>query len=51
MKRIKILLAENKLMSEIHLRHHGFTYSGCGPFAKNKERIQKLKETRDLRFI
>ena len=26
----------------------GFTYSACGPSTKNKERIQKLKETRDL---
>ena len=24
----------------------GFTYNACGPFTKNKERIQKLKETR-----
>ena len=27
-------------MSEIHLRHPGFTYSAYGPFTKNKERIQ-----------
>ena len=38
-------------MSEIHLRHQGFTYSACGPFAENKEKIQKFKETRDLRYI
>ena len=24
----------------------GFTYSACGPFTKNKVRMQKLKETR-----
>ena len=29
----------------------GFTYSACGPFTKNKERIQKFKETEDLRYI
>ena len=29
----------------------GFTYSACGPFTKNKEEIQKFKETGDLRFI
>ena len=29
----------------------GFTYSACGLFTKNKERIQKLKETRDSRYI
>ena len=28
-----------------------FTYSACGPFTKNKERIQKFKETGDTSFI
>ena len=32
-------------MSEMNLRQPGFTYSDCGPFTKNKERIQKFKET------
>ena len=27
------------------------TYSACGQFAKNKERIQKFKETGDSRYI
>ena len=26
-------------MPEIHIRQPGFTYSTCGPFTKNKERI------------
>ena len=30
-------------MPEIHLRQPQFTYSACGPFTKNKERIQKFK--------
>ena len=38
-------------MSEMYLRQPGFTYSACGPFTKNKERIQKFKETGDLRYI
>ena len=38
-------------MPEKHLRHSGFTYSTCAPFTKNKERIQKFKETRDSRYI
>ena len=38
-------------MSEMHLRQSGFTYSACVPFAKNKERIKKLKETGDSRYI
>ena len=39
------LLAGDKFMPEMHLKQPGFTYSACGPFTKNKERIQKFKET------
>ena len=35
-------------MPEMHLRQPRFTYTACGPFTKNKERIQKFKETGDL---
>ena len=38
-------------MHEMHSRQPGFTYSACGPFTKNKERIQKFKETGDSRYI
>ena len=31
----------------MHIRQPGFTYSACGPFTKNKERIQKFKVTKD----
>ena len=41
----KFLLASDKFMPEMHLKQPGFTYSACGPFTKNKERIQKFKET------
>ena len=41
----KVLLAGDKFMREMHLRQPVFTYSACGPFTKNKERIQKFKET------
>ena len=47
----KFLLAGNKYMPEMHLKQPGFTYSACGPFTKNKERIQKLKETGDTSYI
>ena len=33
------------------LKQLGFTYSACGPFTKNKERIKKFKETGDSRYI
>ena len=32
----------DNFMSEIHLKQPGFTYSACGPFTKNKERIEKF---------
>ena len=47
----KFLLAGDKFMPEMHLKEPGFTYSVCGPFTKNKERIQQLKETGDTNYI
>ena len=41
----KFLLSGVKFIPERHLKQPGFTYSSCGPFTKNKERIQKFKET------
>ena len=43
----KFLLAGDKFVPEMHLRQPGFTYSACGPFTKNKQRIGKFKETGD----
>ena len=40
----KFLLAGDKFILEMHLRQPGFTYSVCGQFTKNKERIQNLKK-------
>ena len=40
----KFLLAGDKFMPEMHLKQPGFTYSACGLFTKNKERIHKLKK-------
>ena len=47
----KFLLTGDKSMSEMYLRQPGFTYSAYRPFIKNKERIQKFKETGDSRYI
>ena len=41
----KFLLAGNEIMLEMHLIQLVFTYSACGPFTKNKERVEKFKET------
>ena len=38
----KFLLVGNKCMSEMQLKQPGFTYSSCGLFTKNKERIEKF---------
>ena len=47
----KFLLIEDKFMSEMHLKEPGFTYSACGPFTKNKERIEKFMQTGNTDFI
>ena len=38
-------------MPEMHLKQPRFTYSACRSFTKNKERIQKFKETGDTSYI
>ena len=37
-------------MLEMDLRQPEFTYSACGTFAKNKERMRKFKETGDSSY-
>ena len=44
-------VTSDKFMPEIHLRQPGFTYRACGPFTKNKERIQRFKEAGDTSYI
>ena len=44
----KFLLAGYKCMPQMHLKEPGFTYSACGPFTKNKERIQKFKKKQEI---
>ena len=47
----KLLLVGEKFMPEMHLRQPGFTYGACGPFIKNKERIDELMQTGNTDFI
>ena len=53
----KFLLAGDKSMPEMDLRQpaalakSGFTYNAGEPFTKNKERIQKFRETGDSGYI
>ena len=45
------LLVGDRFMPEMHLKQPGFTYSACGPFTKNKERIKKFMQTGNTDFI
>ena len=47
----KSLLVGDKFMPEMHLKQPGFTYSACGPFTKNKERIGKFMQSGNIDFI
>ena len=47
----KFLLAGDKFMPEMHLKQPGVTSNACGPFTKNKEQIQKFKETGDTSYL
>ena len=38
-------------MPEMHLKQPGFTYSACGSFTKNKQRIETFLRTGDTNFI
>ena len=46
----KFLLARDKFMPEMHSKKPGIVYGACGSFTKNKERIQKLKDTGDTKY-
>ena len=35
----------------MHLKQPVFTYSACGPFTKNKERIEKFMQAENTDFI
>ena len=47
----KFLLTGDKIIPKIHLKQPGFTYSACGPFTKNKERIEKFMKTGNADII
>ena len=47
----KVLLVGDKCMPEMHLKQPGFTYSACGSFAKNKERIENFMNTGKRNYI
>ena len=47
----KFALISDKLMTKLYLKQPGFTYNDCGPFNKHRERIQKIRETGNLKRL
>ena len=47
----KFLLVDDKFLPEMHLKQPGFPYSACGPFTKNKGKIEKFMQTGNTDFI
>ena len=45
------LLEGGKFMPEMYSKQPGLTYSACGPFTKNKKRIEKIMQTGNTDFI
>ena len=45
------MLSKDKFIAEMYLQQPGLMYSASGPLKKNKERINKYKDTGDLRYI
>ena len=38
-------------MPELYLKQPRFTYSACGEFSKHCEKVQKFRETSNLKHI
>ena len=48
----KLLLAGDKFLPELYLKQPpGFTSSACGRFTKHRERIQKFRQTGNLKHL
>ena len=47
----KFLLAGDIFMPKMHLKQPGNTYSACGPFTKNKDRMKKKSKKQEIQDI
>ena len=47
----KVLLTGDKFMPKMHLKQPRLTYSACGPFTSNKEKIGKFMQIENTHFI
>ena len=45
------LLTGDKFMPELHLKQPRFTISACGQFTKHRQRVQKFRETGNLKRL
>ena len=48
---IKFLLAGDKFILEMHLKHPRFTYRACESFTKTKKRIENYLSTGNTNYI
>ena len=44
----RFLLVGDKFMTEMYLKQPGSASSACGPFTKNKERIEEFMQTENI---
>ena len=47
----QIFIGGDKFLPEMHLKQPGFLYSACGPFTRNKWRIEKFMQTLNADYI
>ena len=47
----KFLLTGDKFIPELNSKQPEFSFSACGPFTKPRDRIQKFRETGNLRDL
>ena len=47
----KLLLAGDNFMTEMHLKHPGFTYSTCGPFRNMRFKLSLSKRIKQSLFL
>ena len=47
----KFLLAGDKVTIKLYLTQSGFIYNACGLFTKHREKIEKFRETGNLKHI
>ena len=46
-----LLVGDKFVMPEMHLKQPGLSFSACGTFTKNKERIEKFMQTGNTNLI